>query len=120
MITQSDYIVKTSGFKEIINENYKKKHYLILWQNVGFLNVAAGSTYNTVTFGLKMVNVKIIISLIILIYSILYCTDIESICRIIRNLAGNIMELVIYFKIKLVYEEVLPSSVFHSRESVTL
>jgi len=55
------------------------------------MDVAAGSTYNTVTFGLKMFNVKINISLIIFIYSIFFYTDIESIYRSIRNLARNIM-----------------------------
>jgi hypothetical protein len=84
------------------------------------MDVAAGSTYNTVTFGLKMFNVKINISLIIFIYSIFFYTDIESIYRSIRNLARNIMELLIYIKRKLVHEEIIPSSVFHSRKSVVL
>jgi ACR3 family arsenite efflux pump ArsB len=91
-----------------------------LWQNVVILNVAVGSTYNTATFGLKMINVNIIISLIILIYSILYYINFKDIRRSIRNLARNIMELLIYIKRKPVHEEFLPSSVFHSRESVAL
>jgi len=67
-----------------------------------------------------MVNVKINIRPIILICSIFYYTDIETICRSIRNLARNIMEIVIYIKRKLLHEEFLPSSVFHSRESAAL
>jgi hypothetical protein len=67
-----------------------------------------------------MVNVKIIISLIILIYSIFYYTDSDTICRSIHKLARNIMELLIYITRKLVREEFLPASVFHSRKSVAL
>jgi len=49
-----------------------------------------------------MVNVKVIVSLNILIYSIFYYTDTGNICRSIRNLAWNIIELLICIKRKLV------------------
>jgi len=48
-----------------------------------------------------MFNVKIVISLNILIYSIFYYTDTGSICRSIRNLVWNIIELLICIKGKL-------------------